>query len=349
MRFRRYHCKDKELHTTNFHEQAHMWNRLNMTVLHAEYRAERSCRLPDSLGPMLRGALGYALKPLACFSESDRCEPCPAWDRCAFGALYNTTESATSHDHPVPYVLTPPLDGRRELAARDTIEFMFTLVGSGRVWLPWVIAALSVMGRQGWGEDRHPFLLSRLRAEGPPGHMTDLRVQSAGIGEPIRELASAALISARPYRESVVLHFLTPADIRKDGRLIEFFDGPTLIGRLLRRIGSLAEHYGGWSAEGFDFPAILGESSAMICSDRGLHPYQTERFSTRQDRRHPLAGLMGRVELSCISPTLWPYLVLGERLHVGKGASFGMGKYVIEDVTLSPPLYPFVPSFCLGQ
>jgi hypothetical protein len=312
-----------------------MWNRLNMTVLRAEYRAERPCRLPDSVGPMLRGALGYALKPLACFGGSDSCEPCPAWDRCAFGALYNTSEGSTSHDHPAPYILTPPLDGRRELAARDTIEFTFTLVGSGRVWLPWVIGALTVMGRQGWGESRDPFILCRLRAESPPGRLTEIRVQSAGIGEQIGEIQCEQLISSRPARESALLRFLTPADLRKDGRPIDYFDGPTFVSRLLRRVGSLAEHYGGWSPEGFDFLAIVAESSSMICTDRGLHQYQTERLSTRQDRRHPLTGLVGRVELSHISPRLWPYLLVGERLHVGKGASFGMGKYVMEEIAES--------------
>jgi CRISPR-associated endoribonuclease Cas6 len=41
------------------------------------------------------------------------------------------------------------------------------------------------------------------------------------------------------------------------------------------------------------------------------------------------AGLVGRALLSDIPEPLWPYLILGQWVHPGKSASFGLGRYFV--------------------
>ena len=54
-----------------------------------------------------------------------------------------------------------------------------------------------------------------------------------------------------------------------------------------------------------------------------------ERYSNRLEGKHPLSGLVGRALLSDIPEPLWPYLILGQWVHVGKSASFGQGRYIV--------------------
>jgi hypothetical protein len=58
-----------------------------------------------------------------------------------------------------------------------------------------------------------------------------------------------------------------------------------------------------------------------------------ERYSNRLEGKHPLSGLVGHALLSNIPEPLWPYLILGQWVHVGKSASFGQGRYEVLTTT----------------
>ncbi|MDR3635537.1 MAG: CRISPR system precrRNA processing endoribonuclease RAMP protein Cas6 [Isosphaeraceae bacterium] len=310
-----------------------MWSHLRLTVLHVEYRAERRCRLPAYKGSMLRGSLGHALRDMACFEPGGPCGRCPNTDRCAAGALFEPQEAgevAARFDRPMPYIVTAPPDRREAYAAGEGLAFTLSLVGSGRVWLPWVVGALASMGQRGLGAERAPFVLSRVCVEAPAGQRTPLDLPGRGVGPGVGELDGASLVAAQPPSERVVLHFVTPTDLRRKGHQAEQLDGALLVSRLLRRLGGLLQTYCRWSADGFDFKAVVDEASGMACRDLSLEFREWERYSVRRGGRHRLSGLVGRVELGSVPARLWPYLVVGERTHVGKGASFGMGQYVLE-------------------
>ena len=65
-----------------------------------------------------------------------------------------------------------------------------------------------------------------------------------------------------------------------------------------------------------------------------------ERYSSRQEAKHPLSGLVGRALLTRIPEPLWPYLILGQWVHVGKGASFGQGRPLSYRKSSPKPIAP---------
>jgi CRISPR/Cas system endoribonuclease Cas6 (RAMP superfamily) len=55
---------------------------------------------------------------------------------------------------------------------------------------------------------------------------------------------------------------------------------------------------------------------------------RASRYSSRQGRRVPLEGVVGRIVYQGDAlDELVPLLALGEALHVGKGTALGMGRY----------------------
>ena len=332
-----------------------MWTRLHLTVLHAEYRSELDAQLPEYKGSLLRGALGHSLKALSCVQPEDgeACAACSRPDRCAGGAMFDPVgpgpDGSEPHDRPAPFVLTPPGDRRVRFRAGDRLGLTLTLVGSGRVWLPWVIAALADLGWNGLGVERKPWSLAGLWSEGPVGVRTPIDVGSAGVGGRIPELAAAELVSAlsRPDSGAARIHFLTPAYLQREKRLVTEVDGPLLLSRLFRRLGSLLEHYERWEPAGFDFRSLIDLSARIGVAEQRLDRLVIERYSNRQGRKHELSGLVGSVTLTDIPPEIWPYLVVGQRIHIGKGATFGQGHYLLEPLTVLSPSHPSPPTMMI--
>ena len=55
------------------------------------------------------------------------------------------------------------------------------------------------------------------------------------------------------------------------------------------------------------------------------------RFSTRQKAEMKLGGLVGEVTYEGELAPFLPFLRAGELTHVGKGTSFGLGRYILRE------------------
>jgi hypothetical protein len=333
-----------------------MWQHLCLTILQAEYRTERACQLPEYLGSALRGVLGQELLAVSCEQPGSPCEWCRRPDRCASGALFDSngvgqsaftgaapttgepgmgvarSGGSAGFDRPRPYVLVTPSRNRGVYAAGDSIRLGFTLVGHARVWYPWVVAALAQLGRRGLGVERVQLSLSRIVAIEPSGKPVEINPESRGIGGHVPELDARQILAEAPgpAREAVVA-FLTPADLQRKGDRIERLDGPTLFRRLIRRIGTLVETYCLIPADAgpCDFHALGMMADQVTVKEQHVSMQTWDRYSNRIDRKHPLSGLVGHALLGDIPEPLWPYLILGQWVHVGKAASFGQGRYKV--------------------
>jgi len=325
-----------------------MWRHLTLTALLAEYRTERACQLPEYLGSTFRGVFGHELHALSCMETASPCDACRRPDRCAAGALFDShiagrtgsaaiptpepASGAAGFDQPRPYVLAPPSRNRGTYSAGDSIRFGITLVGRARVWHPWVIAAMAGVGRRGLGVERQKLALVRLTSVGPAGAQTEINLASFGIGACIPELEGGQIVaeSPSPSTEAIVA-FLTPADLKRKGQRIDRLDGPTFFRRLIRRIGTLVESYCAIppDAGSCDFHALGALADQVTAKEQDVSMQTWERYSNRLEGKHPLSGLVGRALLSDIPEPLWPYLILGQWVHVGKSAGFGQGRYIV--------------------
>jgi len=125
------------------------------------------------------------------------------------------------------------------------------------------------------------------------------------------------------------LDFLTPTRIKYRERLVLELSFPILIRNLLRRFSLLAYFHNNLELKDINFKELINQSEQVKVKERELQWCDWERFSQRQSRRMKLGGFIGRISFSGPWQDFFPYIALGQWLHVGKGTSFGLGHYSI--------------------
>lgn len=137
--------------------------------------------------------------------------------------------------------------------------------------------------------------------------------------ENLAVLSSNDLLGNRLWNGSCLQIKLTsPLRVIKDGRILANFDFSRFSRSLLRRVSSLAYYYGACEFT-CDFKELSRQAEAVICTD--------DHFRLTTDGSRRVAGLVGCGTFQGDFSGLLPFLAAGSYVHVGKGASFGMGAY----------------------
>lgn len=128
---------------------------------------------------------------------------------------------------------------------------------------------------------------------------------------------------------SLTLHFVTPTRLIYAEALTHTPAFHVLIRALLRRVSNLTYFHCGAELD-VDFRDLIAAAEQIETVSSEVRWYDWERYSARQDTRMKLGGFVGRVTYRGDLQAFLPLLRLGEIVHLGKGTSFGLGKYVIE-------------------
>jgi CRISPR-associated endoribonuclease Cas6 len=129
--------------------------------------------------------------------------------------------------------------------------------------------------------------------------------------------------------DRLTLRFLTPTRLIYGGSLTDSLDFHILLRVLLRRLSNLAYFHCGTDLQ-LDYRGLIAAAEQIRTVESRLRWYDWERYSSRQDARMKMGGFLGRVTYAGDLQPFLPLLWLGSFVHVGKGTSFGLGKYVIE-------------------
>jgi hypothetical protein len=299
-----------------------------------EWQASTSIRLPDYAGSMLRGAFGHALRKLACMTKQKDCAGCPLLATCPYPAIFAPPPPAAHtlqkfSQIPVPYIIEPPEWGARQIDAGEPFAFHMVLIGRALKELPLIILAWRRAFAQGVGAGDGSAELVRVVHCGESGETEIHRPDTGTIAPHPQEIPFSTAPTDASEHSELTLHFLTPLRLQKNGHALppEKLDARTLLMALVRRANLLAEfHAGGPLIQ--DFSSLLA-SSAGVQDEKHLVWLDWTRFSSRQQQKIALGGVVGDWTLSGRLAPFIPFLQLGEWLHVGKEAAFGLGRYTL--------------------
>ena len=275
----------------------------DLHALRVRFLVEGPVDLPCLPTVMIRSVLGRALRDLSCVSPARAgCAGCREHGACAYGLLFEPApiaarEHGVTNAAPPPLILAPEaaVVGKNQLrlSSQDTLDVRVVLIGRARAHASLVVAALRAAGARGIGPRRTPLALVEARE-------VDVRLSAPGA--------------------SATIELLTPLRLTAGGRVRSRFDAREFLDGLRRRLDTLSALYGIGPAR---MPGI-GRIALELAKARVV---PVQRWSSRQQGRMTLPGLMANLVLRGELREVWPSLAWGEWVQLGKGTSMGFGRY----------------------
>lgn len=302
-------------------------------------------QLPQYAGSLLRGQFGAALRHLACMTRQSTCTACPLRQTCPYPRIF---EAPAPPEHelqrfsaiPNAYVVEPPAntlhavpqDSPRVLQPGQTLQFHMVLTGNALEQLPLVIVAWKRALSQGLNK-------SRSRAELIEVHWVD----ADGLEHPVwsaqqpqlqPHAASLRVPAPSCAMDGLRLHIHTPLRLQTQGQPLRLqqLTPRALISAVARRVALVMEFHADQPGWGAQVPAAAALAQ-QLDDQRNVRWFDWKRYSSRQQQEMTLGGVIGQWDLygpAQALAELWPWLWLGQWLHVGKNATFGLGGYRLE-------------------
>ncbi len=297
-------------------------------------------------GITLRGAFGSAFRQIVCHDLKADCSACMLHPSCPYGIFFaprvppDSDRLRLNRDIPRPFVIKPPLDEKEQYRPGDRIVFDLVLAGRAIDFLPYLLVSFKELGQRGIGTGRGRFRIREVESlDGSGGTERVWDEESNLVQAPQRRVMLGEIHKNLSETSNYLrLHFLTPVLLKDKDQWVKPFFGP-LMRRLRDRIHALSYFYCGVTLE-MDFNGF-GESADKILSKPGKMEWVEEtRYAKHRQIEHPLMGYRGVMEYEGDLTPFWPFLLLGEYVHVGKAVAFGQGWYRIEctseQITESP-------------
>ena len=293
--------------------------------------------LPSYLGSTLRGAFGHAFRAVACPARID--EPCPIPSQCPYHLIFETSpppgsDALRTHDEiPRPFVIAPADSvqadsgehGRRLFEPGDEVSFELVLIGRAQEFFPYFVVALREVNRIGRG--RQAIELQRIDAMGTGASQS--RVVYTASENLVN--GSAYSISLEACADGLpdgplTIEFLTQTRLKHEGRFVRTPEFQILFRRLLGRLSSLSRFHCGAPLD-VDFRELIDQAASIGLIKDDTKWTRWQRYSSRQGRRMEWEGIVGRATYEGDFAPFWKFLSFGQFIHVGHGATFGLGKY----------------------
>lgn len=302
-----------------------------------ELRAVAPAVLPAYKGSMLRGAFGHALRRMVCvMGPGQECGGCRLRRECVNTRLFETFIEGEPppflHGLPTsprPYIFEPH-DDERQLAPGEPLRFDLLLIGQAIALQTFAILAVERMAEAGLGRARHRFAVKRVACREPDGSWREIVAGAAGGSQAPGAPSLAA--TSLPDSSRAILRFLTPARLKIHDRLVATVGFRALAFAMLRRTLELAHFHVPEAVIDWSFRALLEAAAGVRVKSSNLRWHDWQRYSNRQACTMSLGGFVGEIELEGDLAPFAHLLRTAEILHVGKGATFGLGKVEIGEV-----------------
>jgi hypothetical protein len=310
--------------------------------LRCTLRAEEEALLPSFKGSMLRGAFGHALRKAVCaLGPRQVCESCGLRRVCLYTRLFETF----IEDEPPPFFkgqraaprpfVIEAHDERRAFSPGDRLGFDLLLFGSAVELQTLAGVAVAAMAERGLGERKRRFTVETVAAVTPESGAQTLYSAERPLWD--RQAAAALPPTNGLPPDALTLHLRTPLRLKAGDHLLHEIGFRGLAFRALARVLSLAYFFGDRSAIDWSFQRLLRQADRVRITAQSLSWRDLKRYSARQGTEMSMGGVVGTLQLAGDLAPFAALLRTAEIVHIGKGATFGLGQLAVEPVEPKNP------------
>lgn len=289
--------------------------------------------LPPHKGSTFRGGFGHVFRRVCCALRQEECKTCRLREQCPYAYIFETTPPSNTQvlskyeSIPRPFLIEPPLDKKTEYASGELLSFHLLLIGNAINYLPYFIIVFREMGEAGLGRGRRPFTLRNVAAVGINKEESIYTVETNVVRNVDLSFTGNDLLKRIPANaRRMTVIFETPFRLKDDGRLALSPEFHIFFRQAMRRISALSYFHQGKPLKA-DYAGLAARSRKIALEENNTLWQDWERFSRRQQQRMNMGGLVGTAVYEGHLDEFLPWLALGEQVHVGKNAVFGLGKY----------------------
>jgi CRISPR-associated endoribonuclease Cas6 len=297
--------------------------------------------MPPYKGSTIRGGFGNVFKRVTCPFKSRECRDCMLISGCIYAYIFETSPKddftimnmSKYEKIPHPFVIEPPEEKTLTYHSGEKITFNLILVGRAVDFIPYFVYTFGELGNIGIGRGRGKYELKRVLQNDKEIYSTEEKTIKATDPE-VLEIPEADIFlqCEEANDDSIRLIANTPIRIVYRRRLASRLEFHILIRNLLRRIGLLYYFHCEKIPPKWDPRSIIREAEKVNIVKDNLRWFDWERYSQRQKSKMKMGGLIGDIVYEGNIRPFIPLLRAGEILHVGKGTSFGLGKYTLESL-----------------
>lgn len=334
------------------------FSKFNFTIKFLE-----DINLPSFKGSTFRGGFGYIFKKLACPIKRMSCLDCFIADSCPYANVFtnptsirNKTFLSDNSYSPHPFIFDLENDqqsGKNFYRKGEEFSFNFIVIGDANKYISYFIYSFIELGKSGIGKNLGKYKLISIKNNNI--EIFD-RENEKIIQENISIIDFNNLINYKNdllkdidspdnshnnnlednIKYKIALDFISPARIKNNKRYIDNLDFNIFIINILRRIYLLiclfCLNKNRDLQPELNLNEFLENSKKILNYDESLKWKDWERYSTRQKTSMKLGGFVGKISFVGLGNDFNKYILpilICEDLHVGKGTSFGLGKYKI--------------------
>ncbi len=250
----------------------------------------------------------------------DDCLACDV-SPCPYREVFQSTDQK-GRGVPRPFVIELPFDQRSEIPAGGSFEFALVLFGRSLSFLPLFIMVFDEIGKSGFGIGKSGYF--SIQSVTTPENAT-VYTPGGGFGAaPSRCVAEVQ--GGYIGGKGMLLDFITPVQIRRQGQ-VEIPTFVDIVSALMRRLKLLYRFHSDERIDQKIVELALDEARRAVNEQSLTFPTALSRFSSRQKQRIGYPGHVGKISVEGEFSSLYPWLAVGEYVHVGKGCTFGLGQY----------------------
>lgn len=262
-------------------------------------------------------------RSVECHWPTRECDLCSGRESCSWYGVFGqklTNEPIALKRHqkpPLPFVFSFPFVS--EITKKDCeIKCGLVVIGQAIQHLEMLLKAFAEL----LTNDDCPVRAEVIRV-GSRDYQGDEHL--LGYGNGLMRPVDLVVLSAEGLLENsfwdcsaLRIRMLSPLRLLENGRPIVRFDFSRFARSVMRRVSSLAYYYGDYEFD-CDFRMLSHLAKAVSITE--------DKFILTTSGNRKMSGITGYGSFAGDFSGLMPFLVLGTYVHVGKAASYGMGRY----------------------